>query len=655
LNANPPRPGGASRSPLAGVLTGLTVALLSLPALGADGPTPASPSDPTSLQSAFAAAASEFGVPESVLLSVSYNVSRWETHGGAPSFTGGYGPMHLVDVDNPAGRERKGDDDEVSESGTIDLDDPSFHTLDAAAELLGVAPEELKRDPAQNIRGGAALLKQYARYALGREPAGVEDWYAAVALFSGSSEDITAIDFANTVYSTIRKGASRTTLDGQTVTLTAEAVSPNTQAVAVLPLSVTASSAVECPDDLACEVVPAGYAQNSSRASDYGNYDLADRPANGLDIRYIVIHDTEVDYNTTLKLFKNPKYFASSHYVIRSADGHIAQMVPTTHIPWHAGNWDINAHGIGIEHEGVAIEGAAWYNEQFYRASARLVRYLAARFNVPLDREHIVGHDNIPGTTAATQARMHWDPGPFWDWTHYMRLVREEEEGEEGEPGKLPHPNKSVVTIAPHFRKNTPAMTYCYTATDCRPVPLQPSNFVYLYTAPRFDAPYIANPFIGADPTRASNWSNKAAASQQFVLADRQGDWSAIYFSGQKAWFYNPQGKNTKSGRGLIIKPKAGLASIPLYGRAYPEAAAYPPGINPQVISPLTPYSIPAGQLYVATGPYPGQYYYSPTYIPKLEGSDRKVVTGQTLYYQVSYNHRFAYVKASDVEVVSGE
>jgi hypothetical protein len=28
------------------------------------------------------------------------------------------------------------------------------------------------------------------------------------------------------------------------------------------------------------------------------------------------------------------------------------------------------------------------------------------------------------------------------------------------------------------------------------------------------------------------------------------------------------------------------------------------------------------------------------------------VIVGQTLYYQVSFNHRFAFVKASDVELV---
>ena len=33
---------------------------------------------------------------------------------------------------------------------------------------------------------------------------------------------------------------------------------------------------------------------------------------------------------------------------------------------------------------------------------------------------------------------------------------------------------------------------------------------------------------------------------------------------------------------GLVVTPKPGMDSIPVYGRAYPEAEAYPAGITPQ-------------------------------------------------------------------------
>src|SRR5687768_16069714 len=48
------------------------------------------------LQSAFADAAVEFGVPEKVLLAVSHTLTRWEPM-TAPSAAGGFGPMQLTD------------------------------------------------------------------------------------------------------------------------------------------------------------------------------------------------------------------------------------------------------------------------------------------------------------------------------------------------------------------------------------------------------------------------------------------------------------------------------------------------------------------------------------------------------------------------------
>jgi hypothetical protein len=215
-------------------------------------------------------------------------------------------------------------------------------------------------------------------------------------------------------------------------------------------------------------------------------------------------------------------------------------------------------------------------------------------------------------------------------------------------------PSSPIVTIAPNFKQNQPTMTYCYNAevSDCRAVPAQPSNFVYLHTAPDASSPLVTNPYIGADPTRANNWANKAVTGQQFYRVAQQGDWDGIYFSGQLAWLYNPRhNANTVPGSGTLVTPKAGLSSIPVYGRAYPEAAAYPAGKTPQSVTPI--YTMPAGQIYVASGKFKSDYYYAPTYAPVLAGSDHVVIKGQTEYYQIFFNHRFAFVKASDVDVVA--
>ena len=218
------------------------------------------------------------------------------------------------------------------------------------------------------------------------------------------------------------------------------------------------TSPVECPPSLHCDFVPAAYQQNSSDPGDYGNYDLANRPADGGVIRYIVIHDTEVSFDGTVAEFQNPLAYVSSHYVTRSSDGHVTQMVPTKDVAWHAGNWWVNAHAVGIENEGFATEGNQWYTPQLYSSLSKLTKYLAAKYGIPLDREHLIGHDQVPGPTQPFKAGMHWDPGPYFDWARFMRLV--------GAPikGGPDHGTARVVTIDPDFQTNRPVITYCDTS-----------------------------------------------------------------------------------------------------------------------------------------------------------------------------------------------
>lgn len=603
---------------------------------------PTAQTDPNTLQAAFSAAAQEFSVPERVLLSVAYNESRWEHHNGEPSTTGGFGVMHLTDLASVDPDGAKGQNEELSASA---VSAPNG-TLHAAAALLGLSPEVLKQDAAQNIRGGAALLAQYARETVGGTPANEADWYGAVVKYSNSDEATIALSYAADVYATINEGSRRRTSEGQQVALSAKAVQPNAGTAGAIPLRNNKKSGVECPNGIVCQFIPAAYVQNSASPSDYGNYDLANREADGLDIQYIVVHDTETLYLPTIRLFQNPLAYVSSHYVHRASDGEITQMVRNKDVAWTAGNWYINTHSINLEHEGFAIEGASWYSERLYKTSARLVRYLADKYDIPLDRAHIIGHDDVPGLTPARQSAMHWDPGPFWDWDRYMQLI--------GAPIRKGHGhgNPNIVKIAPNFETNQPPMTYCYTATDCRAVPTQPANFVYLRTAPSFDAPYITNPYINpaqSYATRANNWGNKAVTGQEFYRAETQGDWTAIYYGSLKAWFYNPDGTNSVRGEGTLITPKAGLTTIPVYGSAYPDASAYPPGITPAARTKI--YDIPAGQIYVAKDKVRADYYAAPVY--RLDPAQHTVVEGDTEFYVVFYNHRLGFVSAADVDVLN--
>jgi hypothetical protein len=238
---------------------------------------------------------------------------------------------------------------------------------------------------------------------------------------------------------------------------------------------------------------------------------------------------------------------------------------------------------------------------------------------------------------------MHWDPGPYWDWDHYMELLGQQRPGPDATHSRM-------VSIAPYYGTNRPPLTDCG-PDPCQVLPHQPASFVYLYTEPATGAPLIGDPAVrpGAGTTQIDDLRDKASSGQRFVVAERRAGWTAIWFGGAKAWYPDPDGANSAPARGRIIQPRPGLASIPLYGRAYPEAAAYPPLIPAQPVAAL-PYTIPAGQAYPAAEPVTSDYYYSTT----IDGSapaGRTVVRGSERYYPIEFNHRHAFVNAADVTI----
>ncbi len=648
-------PAGRRRSRRARATGAIASAALLLPLISAAPAATAERAGSDTLQREFAAAAATYHVPGNVLLALSYLESRWDTHGGAPSVTGGYGPMHLTDAvtalaATPHHSEPREDPrgDLARPRATTRAAAPApapatlparLRTLERAAELTGLSPRKLRESTAANVQGGAALLAAEQKR-LGLPLSGdAADWYGAVAGYAGASDTATATTFANDVYDVLRGGQRRTTDSGQQVALApTPGLAPRTEQVRRLGLAPARTDGVECPASVACESIPAPYQQLEGK--DYGNHDIADRPASQK-VDFIVIHDTEGTWETTIKLIKDPAY-VSWNYTIRSGDGHIAQHVRTKDVAWHAGNWYINSKSVGIEHEGFLAQPEAWYTEEMYRTSARLVRHLAQKLDVPLDRQHILGHDNVPGTTPATIPGMHTDPGPFWDWAHYFELM--------GKPFRTTgSPFSGMVTIAPDYDDHEPVYTGCVKPGEtCAP---HGSGAVRLHTAPRDDAPLVKD--IGLKPdgspstTGVNDTGARASTGQQFAVAGREGGWTAIWYLGQLAWFHNPWWNPTAlDAHGRMITPKEGLNEIPVYGRAYPEKEAYPEGVPVQAVTPL-PYKLRAGQAYVLGATSPGEYLWAATFEP----AGHRVVRGKEVYYEIQFGHRVAFVKASDVTV----
>lgn len=612
---------------------------------------------------AFTSASQEFGVPLNVLSAVAYNETHWQTPTGV-SIDGGYGLMDLRTYTPPAVSGRDG-----SKVTAGVKQDASYYTLDQAAQLLQVSTDTLKTNDQQNIRGAAAILAQDARKLNGGTiPNDTNDWYSAVAEFSGSNDNTTASAFADDVFATIKSGASLTTVDGQVMSLPAVPnLQPNKSTISGLHLQASPMNGVqntpsqnpECPATLDCRFIPAAYAQNDPNdPTNYGNYDHAHRPAD-MPIKYIYIHDAEGSYNGTISQFQDPSSYVSAQYVVRSSDGAITQMVPNADVSWGVYDWYDNMHGINIENEGFAAQGASWYTPAMYQKEATLVRWLAAKYNIPLDRQHILGHDNIPTQTAANLPNQHWDPGPFWDWNYFMNLVQGKtpaqatsNAGNSGISSQQLLKKGNVVTISPNFSTNKPLVTDCQTGI-CTPLVSQGASFVYLHTQPSDSSPLLTDlynhPDGSAGTTQDSDWGDKAPNGSQYVVADVQGSWTGVWYAGKVGWFYNPSGSGQTAykSNSLTITPMYGKSSIPVYGVAYPEAAAYPAAIPVQKFDAL--YTIPAGQLYSTTVQYlPTDYFYDATINSSLP-LDHMIVHGGQLYYQISLNHRIGYVKATDV------
>lgn len=395
---------------------------------------------------------------------------------------------------------------------------------------------------------------------------------------------------------------------------------------------------IDGPDDLPIEWIPAPYEQYGPGLAKYGNHDIAHRPSSPLLTR-VVIHDTEETYDTTIKLVQTPSYLAWN-YTLRSSDGHVAQHLDPQDVGWHSGNWYYNMHATGLEHEGRAVEGMSWYTDAMYRSSAALVRHLCRKYAVPMTRGHIIGHDEVPGIDTEHIKTMHWDPGPYWNWARYFELL-----GcplTDGTTDAEPQPG-DVVRILPDFASNTQVY-------DGRVV--TGLNFVTARQAPSQDAPAVVDIGIRPGPatTEPSDVGARLNTGAEYVVAEVGGqddEWIAVWYLGAKAWLHNPVSQP-------VVRVVPGARTVRVvsrtsgYGRAFPEASAYP---DPGWVQPdaTLPYVLDPDQRYVVIDPEPPTDYYRSKTFGSPPPTDHVDVIGQDRYVCVFLGHRQGYLKVTDV------
>ncbi|MFF5335027.1 N-acetylmuramoyl-L-alanine amidase [Streptomyces sp. NPDC013181] len=156
------------------------------------------------------------------------------------------------------------------------------------------------------------------------------------------------------------------------------------------------------------------YARARWVAASEANWRRADRP-DDYRVDRVVIHVTQGGFDSAVRAFQDPGHRAAAHYVVRK-DGRVTQMIRELDVAFHAGNRSYNERSVGIEHEGF-VERPQDFTAAMYRSSAALTAAICGRYGIPPDREHIIGHAEVPGAD-------HTDPGRGWDWDRYLELVR---------------------------------------------------------------------------------------------------------------------------------------------------------------------------------------------------------------------------------------
>jgi N-acetyl-anhydromuramyl-L-alanine amidase AmpD len=178
------------------------------------------------------------------------------------------------------------------------------------------------------------------------------------------------------------------------------------------------------------------YTININKSTQYGPAIWNPAPScnfssrNGVAVSAITIHTIQGSYAGAISWSQNCSSSVSYHYVVRSADGQITQMVLEENKAWHVGSE--NPYTIGYEHEGFVTD-PSWYTEEMYQASADLSRDIVnSGYGIPALRTYfgaasaatqtlgsctkIKGHQHYPNQT-------HTDPGINWNWEKYYRLI----------------------------------------------------------------------------------------------------------------------------------------------------------------------------------------------------------------------------------------
>ena len=305
--------------------------------------------------------------------------------------------------------------DNVPVAGRLELRRGKLDTLALGADLVGTNEDALRTDTDLGTRAGARVL---ASLGAGADPA---TWRPALIQMSGMS-DAAARDYADRVLAILRTGGSFPATGGERIAIAPHASLPRSPAPDVAPADST-------PD----------YPGAIWFTTSCDNKCTVGRPLGKASVDKIVIHDTEGGWDASVATLQNDGG-KSVHYIVDADGSRVGQFRPETDTTWHAGNYYYNETSIGIEHVGVASDPAG-YSDGLYATSQALVQSIRARWTVPLDRKHVIGHYQVPNGNVVAESHApctdtlencedsdtyggadnHRDPGFNWQWCQYMQ------------------------------------------------------------------------------------------------------------------------------------------------------------------------------------------------------------------------------------------
>lgn len=155
---------------------------------------------------------------------------------------------------------------------------------------------------------------------------------------------------------------------------------------------------------------------------------------NSVAVSAVTIHTVQGSYAGCISWFQNCAAGVSAHYVVRSSDGQITQMVYESLKAWHVGSE--NPYTVGIEHEGY-VNNAAWYTTAMYTNSAALCADICSDYGInplrtgwwPWLSSTYYNQTSTPGACTRVKGHQHYpnqshsDPGVNWNWSYFYSLI----------------------------------------------------------------------------------------------------------------------------------------------------------------------------------------------------------------------------------------